>query len=127
MGFSDKVDKLIGIQGDQVKAEQDRRAFLDKGAAKRVEQDNEKMRQEQQTQTIFHNIAAGIDNLAEGVANIKAEDVGKGLLAPIGLIGAVIVSFVSGFVVEVKIGKLIICYRTTKIYIYFSEKIRSAS
>lgn len=102
MGFSAKVDKLIGIQGDQVKAEQDRRAFLDKGAAKRVEQDNEKMRKEEETQSIFHSIAAGIDNLAEGVANIKAEDVGMGLLAPIGLIGAVIVSFVSGFVVEVK-------------------------
>ena len=102
MGFSAKVDKLIGIQGDQVKAEQDRRAFLDKGAAKRVEQDNEKMRQEEKTQSIFHSIAAGIDNLAAGVANIKAEDVGMGLLAPIGLIGAVIVSFVGAFVAEVK-------------------------
>ena len=102
MGFSAKVDKLIGIQGDQVKAEQDRRAFLDKGAAKRVEQDNEKMRQEQETQSIFHSIARGIDNLAEGVANIKAEDVGMGLLAPIGLIGAVITTFVGAFVTEVK-------------------------
>ena len=73
-----------------------------KGAAKRVEKDNEKMRLEEKTQSIFHSIAAGIDNLAAGVANIKAEDVGMGLLAPIGLIGAVIVSFVSGFVTEVK-------------------------
>ena len=60
------------------------------------------MRQEEKTQSIFHSIAAGIDNLAEGVANIKAEDVGMGLLAPIGLIGAVITTFVGAFVTEVK-------------------------
>ena len=102
MSISAGIDKLVGIQGDQVKAEQDRRAFLDKGASKRVEQDNEKMRQEEKTQSIFHSIAAGIDNLAEGVANIKAEDVGMGLLAPIGLIGAVITTFVGAVVTEVK-------------------------
>ena len=47
-------------------------------------------------------LQAGIDNLAAGVANIKAEDVGMGLLAPIGLIGSIIVSFVGAFVAEVK-------------------------
>ena len=47
-------------------------------------------------------LQASIDGLAEGIQNIKAEDVGKGLLAPIGLIGGIIVSFVGGFVAEVK-------------------------
>lgn len=102
MSVSAGIDKLIGIQGDQVKSEEKRQAILNKGAAKRVEEDNERMRQEQETQTIFHAIAAGIDNLAKGVANIKAEDIGMGLLAPIGLIGAVITSFVGAFVAEVK-------------------------
>lgn len=102
MSVSAGIDKLIGIQGDQVKSEEQRQAILNKGAAKRVEEDNERMRQEQETQTIFHSIAAGIDNLAKGVANIKAEDVGMGLLAPIGLIGAVITTFVGAFVNEVR-------------------------
>jgi len=102
MSVSAGIDKLIGIQGDQAKSEEQRQAILNKGAAKRVEQDNEKMRQEQEQMSIFHSIARGIDNLAEGVANIKAEDVGMGLLAPIGLIGAVITSFVGAFVAEVK-------------------------
>ena len=102
MSVSAGIDKLIGIQGDQVKSEEQRQAVLNKGAAKRVEQDNEKMRQEEETQSIFHSIARGIDNLAEGVANIKAEDVGMGLLAPIGLIGAVITTFVGAFVNEVR-------------------------
>ena len=102
MSISAGIDKLVGIQGDQVKSEQQRQAILNKGAAKRVEQDNEKMRQEEETQSIFHSIARGIDNLAEGVANIKAEDVGMGLLAPIGLIGSVITTFVGAFVNEVR-------------------------
>ena len=102
MSVSAGIDKLIGIQGDQVKSEEQRQAVLNKGAAKRVEKDNEKMRQEEETQSIFHSIARGIDNLAEGVANIKAEDVGMGLLAPIGLIGAVITTFVGAFVNEVR-------------------------
>tara|TARA_A200000159_G_scaffold51624_1_gene47621 strand:- start:57 stop:2000 length:1944 start_codon:yes stop_codon:yes gene_type:complete len=101
-GFMMGVDKLIGMQSEQLDADEKARSNEMKGAAKRVEKDNEKMRQEQETQSIFHSIARGIDNLAEGVANIKAEDVGMGLLAPIGLIGAVIVSFVGAFVAEVK-------------------------
>ena len=96
------IDRLTRL--NQIKLDNDEaaRAFEQRGAAARVEADNEKMRKEEETQSIFHSIAAGIDNLAAGVANIKAEDVGMGLLAPIGLIGAVIVSFVGGFVTEVK-------------------------
>ena len=96
------IEKLISTTQEGIDKEERRQLASQKGAAARVEADNEKMRQEQETQSIFHNIAAGIDNLAAGVANIKAEDVGMGLLAPIGLIGAVIVSFVGGFVTEVK-------------------------
>jgi len=96
------IEKLISTNQEGIDKEERRQAAAQRGAAARVEADNEKMRQEQETQSIFHNIAAGIDNLAAGVANIKAEDVGMGLLAPIGLIGAVIVSFVGAFVTEVK-------------------------
>ena len=96
------IEKLISTTQEGIDKEERRQLASQKGAAARVEADNEKMRQEEKTQSIFHSIAAGIDNLAAGVANIKAEDVGMGLLAPIGLIGAVIVSFVSGFVTEVK-------------------------
>ena len=101
-GFMMGVDKLVGMNQEQLDADERARANEMRGAAKRVEKDNEKMRQEEKTQSIFHSIAAGIDNLAEGVANIKAEDVGMGLLAPIGLIGAVITTFVGAFVTEVK-------------------------
>ena len=101
-GFMMGVDKLVGMNQEQLHADERARANEMRGAAKRVEKDNEKMRQEEKTQSIFHSIAAGIDNLAEGVANIKAEDVGMGLLAPIGLIGAVITTFVGAFVTEVK-------------------------
>ena len=100
--FIGGVNRLIETNQEGIDKQEARYAAEQKGAAKRVEKDNEKMRQEEKTQSIFHSIAAGIDNLAAGVANIKAEDVGMGLLAPIGLIGAVIVSFVSGFVTEVK-------------------------
>ena len=100
-GFMMGVDKLVGMNQEQLDADERARANEMRGAAKRVEKDNEKMRQEEKTQSIFHSIAAGIDNLAEGVANIKAEDVGMGLLAPIGLIGAVISTFVGAFVTEV--------------------------
>ena len=96
------IDRLTRL--NQIKLDKDEaaRAIEQRGAAKRVEADNEKMRKEEETQSIFHSIAAGIDNLAEGVKNIKAEDVGMGLLAPIGLIGAVITTFVGAFVTEVK-------------------------
>ena len=96
------IEKLISTNQEGIDKEERRQLASQKGAAARVEADNEKMRQEEKTQSIFHSIAAGIDNLAAGVANIKAEDVGMGLLAPIGLIGAVIVSFVGAFVTEVK-------------------------
>ena len=97
------IEKLISTTQEGIDKEERRQLASQKGAAARVEADNEKMRQEQETQSIFHNIAAGIDNLAAGVANIKAEDVGMGLLEQIGLIGAVIVSFLGAFVTEVKI------------------------
>ena len=100
--FIGGVNRLIETNQEGIDKQEARYAAEQKGAAKRVEKDNEKMRKEEETQSIFHSIAAGIDNLAAGVANIKAEDVGMGLLAPIGLIGAVIVSFVGGFVTEVK-------------------------
>ena len=96
------IEKLISTTQEGIDKEERRQLASQKGAAARVEADNEKMRQEQETQSIFHSIAAGIDNLAAGVANIKAEDVGMGLLAPIGLIGAVITTFVGAFVTEVK-------------------------
>lgn len=102
MSISAGINKLVGIQGDQVKSEEQRQAILNKGAAKRVEQDNERMRQESATYQVFQKIASGIDNLAEGVMNIKAEDVGMGLLAPIGLIGSIITTFVGAFVAEIK-------------------------
>ena len=54
------------------------------------------------TELYLKELQTSIDGLAEGIQNIKAEDVGKGLLAPIGLIGGIIVSFVGGFVAEVK-------------------------
>ena len=96
------IEKLISTNQEGIDKEERRQLASQKGAAARVEADNEKMRQEEKTQSIFHSIAAGIDNLAEGVANIKAEDVGMGLLAPISLIGAVITTFVGAFVTEVK-------------------------
>lgn len=96
------IEKLISTTQTGIDKEEARQAASQRGAAKRVEADNEKMRKEEETQSIFHSIAAGIDNLAAGVANIKAEDVGMGLLAPIGLIGSIIVSFVGAFVAEVK-------------------------
>ena len=96
------IDRLTRL--NQIKLDKDEaaRAADAKGAAKRVELDNEKMRKEEETSTIFHKIASGIDNLAAGVANIKAEDVGMGLLAPIGLIGSIITTFVGAFVAEIK-------------------------
>ena len=97
------IEKLISTTQTGIDKEEARQCnCITKRAAKRVEADNEKMRKEEETQSIFHSIAAGIDNLAAGVANIKAEDVGMGLLAPIGLIGSIIVSFVGAFVAEVK-------------------------
>ena len=96
------IDRLTRL--NQIKLDKDEaaRAADAKGAAKRVELDNEKMRKEEETSTIFHKIASGIDNLAAGVAIIKAEDVGMGLLAPIGLIGSIITTFVGAFVAEIK-------------------------
>lgn len=73
-----------------------------KSASARVEADNEAQRERDRQANVFDRIAAGIDGLAEGIANIKAEDVGMGLLAPLGLIGGIIVSFVGGFVNEVR-------------------------
>ena len=100
--FIGGVNRLIATNQEGIDKQEARYASEQKGAARRVEKDNEKMRQEEETQSIFHSIARGIDNLAEGVANIKAEDVGMGLLAPIGLIGAVITTFVGAFVNEVR-------------------------
>ena len=100
--FIGGVNRLIETNQEGIDKQEARYAAEEKGAAKRVEKDNEKMRKEEETQSIFHSIAKGIDNLAEGVANIKAEDVGMGLLAPIGLIGAVITTFVGAFVNEVR-------------------------
>lgn len=96
------IEKLISTNQEGIDKEERRQLASQKGAAKRVELDNEKMRKEEEQMSIFHSIARGIDNLAEGVANIKAEDVGMGLLAPIGLIGAIITSFVGAFVAEIK-------------------------
>ena len=73
----------------------------DAGASARIEEENRRERGENYNRTVFERIAASIDGLAEGIQNIKAEDVGKGLFAPIGLIGGIIVSFVTGFVAEV--------------------------
>jgi len=100
--FIGGVNRLIATNQEGIDKQEARYVSEQKGAARRVEKDNEKMRQEEETQSIFHSIARGIDNLAEGVANIKAEDVGMGLLAPIGLIGAVITTFVGAFVNEVR-------------------------
>ena len=72
-----------------------------KGASARIEAEN-RQKEKIQQRNIFERIAGSIDGLAEGIQNIKADDVGKGLLAPIGLIGGIIVSFVGGFVAEIK-------------------------
>jgi len=96
------IDRLNRL--NQLKLDKDEayRQKQEKGASARIEAENRAERDAADQRNIFERIAGSIDGLAEGIANIKAEDVGKGLLAPIGLIGGIIVSFVGGFVAEVK-------------------------
>ena len=96
------LDSLIGVQKQMLGKQDAQMAREDAGASARIEEENRRERGENYNRTVFERIAASIDGLAEGIQNIKAEDVGKGLLAPIGLIGGVIVSFVGGFVAQVK-------------------------
>ena len=96
------IDRLNRL--NQLKLDKDEayRQQQEKGASARIEAENRAEREAADQRNIFERIASSIDGLAEGIQNIKAEDVGKGLLAPIGLIGGIIVSFVGGFVAEVK-------------------------
>lgn len=96
------IDRLNRL--NQLKLDKDEayRVKEEKGASARIEAENRAEREAADQRNIFERIAGSIDGLAEGIANIKAEDVGKGLLAPLGLIGGIIVSFVSGFVAQVK-------------------------
>ena len=96
------LDSLIGVQKQMLGKQDAQMAREDAGASARIEEENRRERGENYNRTVFERIAASIDGLAEGIQNIKAEDVGKGLLAPIGLIGGIIVSFVGGFVAQVK-------------------------
>ena len=96
------LDSLIGVQKQMLGKQDAQMARDNAGASARIEEENRRERGENYNRTVFERIAASIDGLAEGIQNIKAEDVGKGLLAPIGLIGGIIVSFVGGFVAEVK-------------------------
>ena len=95
------IDRLNRL--NQIKLDKDEayRQQQEKGASARIEAENRAEREAAEQRNIFERIASSIDGLAEGIQNIKAEDVGKGLLAPIGLIGGIIVSFVTGFVAEV--------------------------
>ena len=95
------IDRLNRL--NQIKLDKDEayRQQQEKGASARIEAENRAEREAAEQRNIFERIASSIDGLAEGIQNIKAEDVGKGLLAPIGLIGGIIVSFVTGFIAEV--------------------------
>ena len=96
------IDRLTRI--NQIKLDKDEaaRQAEQKGASARIEAENRAEREREEQRNIFERIAGSIDGLAEGISNIKADDVGKGLLAPLGLIGGIIVSFVGGFVNEVR-------------------------
>ena len=96
------VNTIVQGQGELVAMQQAKIDKDDKAASSRVEADNRREREAEDQRNIFERIAGSIDGLAEGIANIKAEDVGMGLLAPLGLIGGIIVSFVGGFVNEVR-------------------------
>ena len=96
------LDSLIGVQKQMLGKQDAQMAADNAGASARIEEENRRERGENYNRTVFERIAASIDGLAEGIQNIKAEDVGRGLLAPIGLIGGIIVSFVGGFVAQVK-------------------------
>ena len=56
------IEKLISTTQTGIDKEEFKTFASQRGAAKRVEADNEKMRKEEETQSIFHSIAAGIDN-----------------------------------------------------------------
>tara|TARA_Y100000592_G_scaffold20266_1_gene31070 strand:- start:171 stop:2186 length:2016 start_codon:yes stop_codon:yes gene_type:complete len=99
--FTMGVNRFAKEQGDLVALQQAKMDKDDSAASKRIEAENRAEREAAEQRNIFERIAGSIDGLAEGIQNIKAEDVGKGLLAPIGLIGGIIVSFVTGFVAEV--------------------------
>ncbi len=96
------IDRLNRL--NQLKLDNDAayRKSEESAASKRVEADNEAQRERDRQANVFDRIAGGIDNLAEGIQNIKAEDVGMGLLAPLGLIGGILVAFVGGFVKSIK-------------------------
>ena len=96
------IDRLTRL--NQIKLDKDEaaRQAEQKGASARIEAENRAEREREEQRNIFERIAGSIDGLAEGISNIKADDVGKGLLAPLGLIGGIIVSFVGGFVNEVR-------------------------
>ena len=100
--FTMGVNRFAKEQGELVALTQAKMDKDDTNASKRVEADNEALRERNRQANVFDRIASGIDGLSEGLQNINAKDVGMGLLAPLGLIGGILVAFVGGFVAEVK-------------------------
>ena len=96
------IDRLTRLTQIKLDKDEAARQAEQKGASARIEAENRAEREREEQRNIFERIAGSIDGLAEGIQNIKAEDVGMGLLAPLGLIGGIIVSFVGGFVNEVR-------------------------
>ena len=96
------IAQLIQKTQDGIDKQQKISEASQKNASKRVEADNEAQRERDRQANVFDRIAGGIDNLAEGLQNINAKDVGMGLLAPLGLIGGILVAFVGGFVKSIK-------------------------
>ena len=96
------VNRFANEQGELVALQQAKIDKDDAAASKRVEIDNENMRQQQRRDSVFAKMADGIKGLSEGLANFKPEDTGMGLLAPLGIIGGILAAFVGGFVKSIK-------------------------
>ena len=96
------VNTIAAAQGDLVALQQAKIDKDDSAASKRVEIDNENLRQQQRRDSVFAKMADGIKGLSEGLANFKPEDTGMGLLAPLGIIGGILTAFVGGFVKSIK-------------------------
>jgi len=71
-------------------------------AGKLVEEEREKANRQKEQTILLERMANSLDGLSNGISNLSPEKVGMGLLAPIGVIGAVVSGFVSGFVGEIK-------------------------
>jgi len=95
LNFEDAVDRLIDINQDAIDADADRHAYLEKGASRRVEKENEEARAQQKQQTALEAIGAGIMDMKEGILNGLAGLKDKGLLGLGILAGLVAAPFVA--------------------------------